>query len=147
MSLFTNQYGEPRWGSIGCAGLLLLIAGPASCGLYSTWSNSTAAVTSAPGRVISKTLETNNIIQNYESFFDRNANYTARMNQIKEQSAYLKAETDPAEKVRLRTELSAMRMSCREIAASYNADSEKQNRSIFKSRGLPPVLSVEDCDA
>lgn len=147
MSFFLDDAEEPKWGNIGCLVGALLLVGPAACGIYSTFSATTGSVTSAPGRIVQRTLQTDNIIQNYEGFFDRNANYMARLAQIKEQHGYLAAEKDPDEVVRLRTELSAMRMSCREIATSYNADSEKQNRSLFKSRGLPPTLSLEDCDA
>lgn len=142
-----DDEGDPKWGNIGCLAGALLLIGPAACGIYSTFSSTTGSVTSAPGRVISRTLQTDNILQNYEAFFDRNAAYMARLAQVKEQETYLAKETDPDERVRLRTELSTMRMSCREIATSYNADSEKQNRSLFKSRGLPPTLSMENCDA
>lgn len=144
---FIDDDGDPKWGNIGCVTLAVLLIGPAACGIYSTFSATTGSVTSAPGRVIRRTLQTDNIIQNYEAFFDRKAAYDARLAQVNEQESYLKSETDPDEKIRLRTELSAMRMSCREIATSYNADSEKQNRSLFKSRGLPPTLSLEDCNA
>lgn len=143
MGLFLDHDDAPKWKSIGCVAALVLIAAPVGCTAYSAF----VSTASAPGRVVSRTLQTDNIIQNYEGFFDRNAAYVARLAQVNEQTAYLAAETDPDERIRLRTELSAMRMSCREIATSYNADSEKQNRSLFKSAGLPAVLSVENCDA
>lgn len=143
MAFFTHTDGEPKWGNIGCLAAAVLILGPGACGLYSAFSSAT----SAPGRIVWRTLQTDNILQNYESFFDRNAAYNARLGQIKEQAAVLASEADVDERARLRVEVSAMRMSCREIATSYNADSEKQNRSLFKSRGLPPTLSMENCDA
>lgn len=105
------------------------------------------SVATAPQRVVSRTFETDNILQNYEWFFNTNANYSARAGQISEYKALLANESDASEKQQLRIELSAMRMSCRELATTYNANSEKQNRALFKSRGLPATLSQEECDA
>lgn len=130
-------------GKVIAAVVAAMIVVPVGCSII----NTTASVTTAPGRVVSKTLETNNIIQNYERFFNTKANYDARVAQIQEQKGYLDAETDADEKYQLRVELSAMRMSCRELANDYNADSEKMNRSLFKSKGLPETLNEGTCDA
>lgn len=143
MSFFTYEDGSPKGWNIGCAALAFMIAAPVACSAYSSFTS----VTSAPGRVVGRTLQTDNIIQNYEGFYNRNANYGVRLAQVAEYRDYLKNETDADEKQRLRIELSAMRLSCRELAAGYNADSAKQNRALFKSKGLPPVLSEEDCNA
>lgn len=121
----------------------LLVAVPAGCSLI----NATTSVATAPGRVIQKTMETDNIVFNYERFYDVSANYDARLGQVKETAAAIKLEQDPAEKQRMRVELSAQRASCRALASAYNADSQKINRSIFKSNGLPAELSLEDCNA
>lgn len=103
-------------------------------------------VATAPGRVVNKTLETNNIIHNYEWFYDVNAKYETRIAQVAEYAGYLKAESDPAEKARIRTEVSAVRQSCRDLVTQYNANSEKANRSIFKSNNLPEILSTIPCE-
>lgn len=103
-------------------------------------------VISAPGRVANKTLETDNIIMNYELFHDENQNFTARINQIQEHSADLKGETDKSERSRLRMELEAQQQSCRELAADYNANSRKLNRKVFKDRGLPVELDSSSCE-
>ena len=50
-----------------------LLAFPIAIGAYSTFST----VATAPSRVINKTLQTDNIIFNYERFFDVIAHYTS----------------------------------------------------------------------
>lgn len=104
-------------------------------------------VATAPGSVINKTLQTDNIIHNYEWFFDVNAQFNARRGQIATHSKMLAAEKDAAERSRLNIELAAMRQSCRDLATKYTANSDKANRSLFKSRGLPETLSINDCEA
>lgn len=147
MGLFFKEdfgYGvTPKWGNIGCAALIFLVAAPVGCSLYSTFTTTATA----PSRVINRTLSTDNILQNYNQFFDRNANYNVRLKQITDNKADLAAETDPDEKYRLRTELKAVRYSCRELAASYNADSEKLTAAPFKAHKLPYRLNMEACDA
>lgn len=120
-------------------GLLVL---PAACGAYSMW----ASVTSAPGRVVSKTLETSNILTNYELFHDTSKQFDARVAQIAEHRDFLATEQDPDERSRLRMELAAQQQSCRELAADYNANSLKLNRQLFKDRGLPPTLDAAACE-
>lgn len=119
-----------------------LIALPIAFGAYSTFSS----VATAPSRVINKTLQTDNIIFNYERFFDVNANFTSRSAQVKQYKEFLATETDPSEKVRLRTEMAAMQQSCRELATKYNADSQKMNRSVFKDSDLPYTLNIAECE-
>lgn len=123
-------------------GIGLLIAVPVGLNMIGVFNT----VATAPGRVINKTLETNNIIFNYERFFNVNANYQSRVAQIKEYRPLIDGETDPAEKARLRTELSAMKQSCRELANGYNADAGKLNRSLFRDRDLPEQLNVAVCE-
>lgn len=101
----------------------------------------------APGRVVNKTLGTDNIISSYEWFYDTNAQFDSRRGQIKAHAALAKAEEDPKERSRLNIELGAMRQSCRDMATKYNANSEKANKAIFKSRGLPETLQLNDCEA
>lgn len=122
--------------------IALLIALPVACGIYSTF----ATVATAPSRVINKTLETNNILTNYELFHDESKQFEARVSQIAEQRGFFDKETDPAERSRLRMEMAAQQQSCRELVADYNANSLKLNRQLFKDRGLPPVLDASRCE-
>ena len=120
----------------------VLLAVPIAFSAYSTFST----VVSAPSRLVNKTLETGNIIFNYERFFDINANYNARSAQVKQYKGFLASETDHDEKIRLRTEMAAMQQSCRELVTKYSADSEKMNRSLFKDKSLPYTLNISDCE-
>lgn len=122
--------------------VLGLIALPVGCSAYSMWTSASTA----PARVVGKTLETNNILTNYELFHDEAKQFDARVAQIKEHAAYMKAEADPAERSRLRMETGAQQQSCRELAADYNANSLKLNRQLFKDRGLPPTLDATSCE-
>lgn len=132
--------GVMRWGAfIGIAGFLLYL------GLHVLGVVGTAAT--APGRVVSKTLGTDNIIASYEWFYDANAQFEARRGQIRTHVGLAGAEKDAAERSRLNVEIAAMRQSCRDLATKYNANSKKANKSLFKSRGLPETLSITDCEA
>ena len=108
------------------------------------WVLMAQRVSSAPARVVSKTLDTNNIINNYEWYHDAHAQYTARLGQIRSHTELWKS-ADGAERNNLRIELSAMQQSCRELATAYNANSQKINRSIFKGTSLPETLEIEQC--
>ena len=103
-------------------------------------------VATAPGKVITKTLQTDNIIQSYEWFFDVDAAYTARHAQVVQYKGFLLSETDKDEKYRIRTELAAMQQTCRDLATKYNANSQKMNKSIFKGWDLPKTLSYINCN-
>lgn len=105
-----------------------------------------SSVATAPGRVIQKTMQTENIIQSYEWFYDVNAAYTARHNQVVQYKSFMLSETDKTEIYRLRTELAAMQQTCRDLATKYNANSEKMNKSIFKGWALPDTLSHQICN-
>lgn len=118
-----------------------VIALPVACSAYTVFTS----VATAPGRVINKTLETDNIIQNYEWFYDVSNNYTARLSQIQQQRGFYETETDPAEKSRLRMEMAAVQQSCRDLAASYNANAAKQNRAVFKAKDTPYQLDTAAC--
>lgn len=124
------------------AAIAVAIALPVACGSYAIYTS----VVTAPSRVIEKTLRTDNIIFNYERFFDVNASFESRKAQVNQYKKLLVSETDKDEKISLRTELAAMQQSCRELAQSYNADSQKLNRSLFKDRGLPYQLNSQECE-
>lgn len=104
-----------------------------------------ANVATAPGRVANEALRTDNIIANYEAFFDTKAGYDTRVAQIKELKAQLATETG-SDRRYTQTDLSGARQMCRSLAQKYNADSEKLNRSAFKSKGLPETLDATACE-
>lgn len=104
----------------------------------------TAPVRSAAG-IVNRTLDADNAIATYERFHDRWRGYEARIGQIRDTQRTIAGETDRVELQRLRIELNAQRQSCREIAAGYNADATKTNRSIFQGREAPATLNMEAC--
>jgi hypothetical protein len=104
------------------------------------------SIATAPARVVEKTLGTDNIIASYEWFYDTNAQFEARLAQIKGHVGLLSSEKDAQERTRLNIELAAMRQSCRDMAAKYNGNSQKANKSLFKSRGLPEALALNACE-
>lgn len=104
------------------------------------------SVVTAPGRVIQKTLETNNIIQKYEWFHDANGVIEARVRQIATHTALLDAESNEGEKRRLRLEVSAMKQSCRALVQQYNANATKTNQSIFMGREAPSGFDPNYCE-
>lgn len=116
-----------------------------------------SAVLTAPGRVITKTLETNNIIGNYEYFTDAYTNVIPRQKQ-----AYLNAKESyesfltllPADREKWKTadKAEASRLNSIVLAnknvyvgsiTDYNAKSQMLNRNIFKDRNLPYQLTPE----
>lgn len=103
-------------------------------------------VATKPAQLVNKTLDTNNIIHNYEWFYDVDAAYRAKLGQITVHKSLAAQETVPAERSRLQMELAAMQQSCRELVTKYNANSEKVNRSLFKSNNLPETLDINRCE-
>jgi len=103
-------------------------------------------IMSQPARIVSKTLDADNVITNYEWFHDANGNYLARVSQIKQFKALNGAETDPQEKSRLRIEMAAIQQSCRDLSRRYNANAAKMNRGIFREKSLPDQLNTGDCE-
>jgi hypothetical protein len=101
---------------------------------------------SQPARIVSKTLDADNVINNYEWFHDANGNYLARVAQIKQFKALATAEPDPQEKSRLRIDMAAIQQSCRDLSRRYNANAAKMNRGIFRERSLPDQLNSGDCE-
>lgn len=125
------------------AGLLALsVAIPVGCGML----NTVTKVATAPSRVINETMNTNNIINNYEWFHDAHATYRARLSQIAQFKSFLNENVDQAEKARLRIDLAGIQQSCRDISAKYNANATKSNRSIFMGREAPERLVESACE-
>lgn len=104
-----------------------------------------ASVATAPGRVITRTLGTDNIIASYERFRDLNTTFQARAAQVRQYKDLVSSEADPAEKRRLRIDVAAVQQSCRDIAAKYNADSAKMNKAIFR-HDAPETLDASLCE-
>lgn len=128
-----------RWAAIGLAGIAVL-------GVMASWLGLLGSAATAPARVVTKTMQTDNIIASYEWFHDVNAQYEARRKQIKAHANLVAAETDAKERSRLNIELSAMQQSCRDLATKYNANSEKVNKSVFKGDSLPVALQINSCE-
>jgi hypothetical protein len=101
---------------------------------------------SQPARIVSKTLDADNVINNYEMFHDMRANFLARKAQVDQFKKLLATETDQGEKIRLRMEMAAMQSSCRDLARKYTANSAKINRGLFRGDSLPESLNSGECE-
>lgn len=99
-----------------------------------------------PAALANKTFQTDNIIFNYERFYDVSAAYDSRTAQITQFKSDLAAATNPDEQGRIKMELGAVQQTCRDLATQYNADSQKINREIFKSNDLPERLDLVACN-
>lgn len=103
-------------------------------------------VASTPQRVIERAFDTENVIHKYEWFHDVVTQQVARVSQIAQFKGFLTEEEHGPEKQRLRMEMAAQQMSCRDLVAKYNANSEKMNVSVFKGWSLPDRLNPSDCE-
>ena len=113
---------------------------------FLSWINTAGYVASTPQRVINKTFQTDNVIHNYEWFHDVVTQQAARVNQIQQFKSFLETEEDKEEKQRLRMEMAAQQMSCRDLVAKYNANSQKTNVGIFRGWSLPENLNPSTCE-
>jgi hypothetical protein len=96
---------------------------------------------------ITKVFNADNVIGNYERFFDIKREYDTRTAQIIDMKGLLgQFQHNEPELLRINQELSAVRMSCRLLANTYNADSKKITREHFKSDDLPFTLDREACE-
>lgn len=103
-------------------------------------------LSSQPAKVLSKTFDADNIIQNYEYFHTAHGNFLARTAQVKQFKQFLSQEGDNQEKSRLRIEMAAVQQSCRDLARRYNANSTMVNKGIFKGQSAPETLNAEVCE-
>ena len=122
--------------------IIAVLVFPITCAVYHTACN----VATAPLRVVNKTMETDNIIENYEWFYDTHHQIKARVNQIKQHKDFLSSETDRDEIRKLRIEMAGMQQSCRDMVEKYNSHSKKMNREIFKAKNLPHQLDINVCE-
>lgn len=127
-----------QWGLVGVGVLLSPIP--------LTYFGTLNSVATAPGRVVNRTMTTDNIVTSYEWFYDVDGQFKARSGQVKTTKALLASESDPDEQRRLKVELAGQQQSCRELATSYNAQSEKVNHAIFKGREAPVTLDPAICE-
>ena len=109
-------------------------------------------VINTPGAVISKTLNTDNIITNYEWFKTQYNDIQAIDEKIKvnhDQIDQFKLDAGPRDKwtfedknelARLNSISAGLAGSRAEMVATYNARSKMANRSIFKSNDLPETV-------
>lgn len=104
-----------------------------------------APAASAVG-VVEKTMNSDNVIRNYEWFYDASGAINARRAQINAHRNLATAETDKSERQRLMVELTGQQQSCRDLVASYNANASKVNRSIFKTDSTPASFPVTYCE-
>ena len=109
-----------------------------------------------PVGVVSETLETQNVIHDYEWFYDSYNNIEAKQLQIISSQETLRdftisSESEEVNKFnmeeaqRVRIELAGQQASCRELVAKYNAESQKANVGIFRSGTLPTSISLSVC--
>lgn len=114
--------------------------------LIGTYLSAAGSVASAPARVIQRTMNTSNIVNQYDYFFRTEAEYRARVSSIAAHKRLLADETNNAERSRLRIELAGMQQNCREMATSYSNRSIQLDRGIFRDWRLPESLDQGACN-
>ena len=148
MSDFRNDMNETltegRWTIVQV--FLKIILPIMVVGFLASWVGGVFNDASQPMKVISKTLDADNIIHKYEWFHDVYTHQQARVNQITQFKGFLADETNSTEKRRLRMEMAAQQQSCRTLVAKYNANSEKIHVSLFKGDTLPQELLPASCE-
>ena len=87
-----------------------------------------------------------NVIHNYEWFFDAKNTVDARVAQIAAEKELVAGETDKDELRRLRVDLGGMQQSCRDLVADYNSNASKATREVFQSNSLPDRLDAGVCE-
>jgi hypothetical protein len=126
---------------------VLSIIGLVGLSIVASFAISIGSVLTSPSRVVSRTLQTDNIVTNYEWFHQAHANYQGRIRQIGAHRKLVEtAAGNPGETSRLTMELAAMQQSCRELANTYNARATMTNRSIFMGREAPETLNPLACE-
>jgi hypothetical protein len=126
--------------------IIAAIIGIPAIAIATAFLGAATKVATAPADLVAKTADTNNIINSYETFFQLNANYTAVLPKIKEWQGYYDDEKNAEEKARLRTELGALKASCRDLVTTYNANTAKLNKAMFRDKNLPETLNIKTCE-
>jgi hypothetical protein len=135
---------SPFWSTLKWALLVLVLL--SGVGIVGSWLGLFARAVSTPAQVAARVIHPDNVLYNYEWFYDVNAQYEARAAQLRAWNGEYVAETDAAERRRLRVEVQAVSQSCRNLVTSYNANSEKLNRELFKGWSLPERLDLLSCE-
>jgi hypothetical protein len=105
--------------------------------------------------ITEKTLDADNVLQNYEWFKMQYEDYVAINSKIN--NAEVAAESfresagdrkewtfeDKTEDARLQTIVTGLKQQREDIIAEYNAKSKMQNRNLFKDKNLPDQLPIE----
>lgn len=129
------------WVCLGLMGIFLL-------GMLGSFLGVFGGVVTAPGRVVTKTLDTNNIINNYEYFHDQLARFQSVTEQVKQYKGFYDAavKANSTNVAELQIDLGAIQQNCRNIANDYNANADKSNRNIFMGRDVPQSLDPSICE-
>lgn len=106
-------------------------------------------VITQPAKVIEKTMDADNVIQNYEWFKQTADDYTATLTKIDNAEAALKNFEESArprdkwtfedknEWARLNTNITGLKSFANDLVAQYNARSKMLNRKLFKGTDVP----------
>lgn len=136
------------WKVVG--GVALTAVGiPVACSVI----NTTASVTTAPGRVIQRTLTTDNIVSNYEWFKQQVQDVGAMDRRLEtqhsamatfEKSAGPRSDwtfEDRTEHARLNAIIAGLEGQRAAMVAEYNARTQMANRDLFRTNDLPETLN------
>lgn len=126
--------------------VLLCLVGLGSTVIAVNVVSTATTVATAPGRVLQKTLGTDNIINNYEWFHDVDGRIRSRVEQITSYSKTINDAETPKDRARVRMEVAAMRQSCRDMVNQYNANANKSNRGLFRGWSLPERHEAGICE-
>lgn len=111
------------------------------------------SIMSQPARVISKTLDADNMINNYEWYKTQYNDFKAINQKIKDaEGAVVKFKSDmgprkdwdyedKTEASRLSSIVDGLKYQKADIVSAYNARSKMANRTLFKSNDLPEMLT------
>lgn len=119
-------------------------------GVVLTYIGTAGFLVTAPARVITKTFETDNIINSYAQFKILNNEIIARVAQISEKKVQLSDEqkdtrTPQNEIAQTRTDLGVSRQSCRQMVADYNTSAQRMDKNIFRV-DAPPSQDTQQCE-
>ncbi len=97
-------------------------------------------VSTIPARVVNDSISTQNIISNYENFYNIKSGYDSRVSQINRMSKNL--DNDKYSRI----DMAGVQQKCVELALEYNSKSEMINRNFTKADDLPSSLDVNSCE-
>ena len=130
---FTQRPGRTAFGAGVIA--LLVIMGLTIVGGAGFWVINLAA---QPGRIVSKTLDADNVIYNYEWFRQQYQDVQAMDAKIAVQQSAAEVATGD-EKARINSIVAGLQTKRAQMVADYNARGSMANRSIFTA-GLPQQI-------